>query len=139
MMAAIEECRDALGLKTIDIFLMHEVRTGTIRGARRRMAGAAGRQSARGWCAPSASPRIMLDVARAMADVSACDVVSRCSITAVWDSLRAGSRYERGYGCRPHSLQGGRQSIYTMKALGGGNLTADYQKALDYVFLHRTV
>ena len=31
-------------------------------------------------------------------------------------------------GCRPpHSLQGGRQGIYTMKALGGGNLTADYQ------------
>ncbi len=27
MMAAIEECRDALGLKTIDIFLIHEVRS----------------------------------------------------------------------------------------------------------------
>ena len=70
MMAAIEECRDALGLKTIDIFLMHEVRSG-------QFAARAG-----AWQALQDAKRAGLvraigisthhaDVARAMADVAA--------------------------------------------------------------------
>ena len=134
MMAAIEECRSALGLKTIDIFLMHEVRTG-------QFAARAG-----AWKALQDAKRAGLvraigisthhaDVARAMADVAACDVIFallnyrgmgiRCG-------QDAGTKEEMAAALTVCKACG--KGIYTMKALGGGNLTADYQKALDYVF-----
>ena len=134
MMAAIEECRSALGLKTIDIFLMHEVRTD-------QFAARAG-----AWPALQDAKRAGLvhaigisthhaDVARAMADVAACDVVFallnyrgmgiRCG-------QDAGTKEEMAAALTVCKASG--KGIYLMKALGGGNLTGDYQKALDYVF-----
>ena len=134
MMAAIEECRTALGLETIDIFLLHEVRTGQLAaraGAWQalRDAKAAGLVHAIGISTHHA------DVARAMADVSACDVVFallnyrgmgiRCGQEAgTKEAMAAALTVCKAVG----------KGIYTMKALGGGNLTGDYQKALDYVF-----
>ena len=74
MMAAIEECRDALGLKTIDIFLMHEVRSGQF--AARAGAWQALQDARRaGLVRAIGISTHHVDVARAMADVSACDVV----------------------------------------------------------------
>lgn len=134
MMAAIEECRSALGLKTIDIFLMHEVRTDQFAaraGAWQALqdARAAGLVHAIGISTHHA------DVARAMADVAACDVVFallnyrgmgiRCG-------QEAGTKEEMAAALTVCKASG--KGIYLMKVLGGGNLTGDYQKALDYVF-----
>ena len=134
MMAAIEECRSALGLKTIDIFLMHEVRTGQF-AARAGAWQALQDARATGLVRAIGISTHHADVARAMADVAACDVIFallnyrgmgiRCG-------QDAGTKEEMAAALTVCKASG--KGIYTMKALGGGNLTADYQKALDYVF-----
>ena len=134
MMAAIEECRDALGLKTIDIFLMHEVRSGQF--AARAGAWQALQDAKRaGLVRAIGISTHHVDVARAMADVSACDVVF-----ALLNYRGMGIRCGQEAGTKEDMVaaltvcKAAGKGIYTMKALGGGNLTADYQKALDYVF-----
>lgn len=134
MMAAIEECRSALGLKTIDIFLMHEVRTGQF-AARAGAWQALQDARATGLVRAIGISTHHADVARAMADVAACDVIFallnyrgmgiRCG-------QDAGTKEEMAAALTVCKASG--KGIYTMKALGGGNLTGDYQKALDYVF-----
>ena len=134
MMAAIEECRSALGLKTIDIFLMHEVRTGQF-AARASAWQALQDARATGLVRAIGISTHHADVARAMADVAACDVIFallnyrgmgiRCG-------QDAGTKEEMAAALTVCKASG--KGIYTMKALGGGNLTGDYQKALDYVF-----
>ena len=134
MIAAIEECRDALGLKTIDIFLMHEVRSGQF--AARAGAWQALQDAKRaGLVRAIGISTHHVDVARAMADVSACDVVF-----ALLNYRGMGIRCGQEAGTKEDMVaaltvcKAAGKGIYTMKALGGGNLTADYQKALDYVF-----
>ena len=134
MMAAIEECRSALGLKTIDIFLMHEVRTG-------QFAARAGAWQALQDARTTGLVRAIgisthhADVARAMADVAACDV-----IFALLNYRGMGIRCGQDAGTKEEMAaaltvcKAAGKGIYLMKALGGGNLTGDYQKALDYVF-----
>ena len=134
MMTAIEECRRELGLDAIDIFLMHEVRTGQFAaraGAWQalRDAKAAGLVHAIGISTHHA------DVARAMADVSACDVVFALlnyRSMGIRSGQEAGTKEEMAAALTACKAAG--KGVYLMKALGGGNLTGDYQKALDYVF-----
>ena len=134
MMAAIGECRSALALETIDIFLMHEVRTGQFAaraGAWQALqdARAAGLVHAIGISTHHA------DVARAMADVPACDVVFALlnyRSMGIRSGQEAGTKEEMAAALESCKAAG--KGIYLMKALGGGNLTGDYQKALDYVF-----
>ena len=134
MMAAIEECRSALGLKTIDIFLMHEVRTGQF-AARAGAWQALQDARATGLVRAIGISTHHADVARAMADVAACDV-----IFALLNYRGMGIRCGQDTGTKEEMAaaltvcKASGKGIYTMKALGGGNLTADYQKALDYVF-----
>lgn len=134
MMAAIEECRSALGLKTIDIFLMHEVRTGQF-AARAGAWQALQDARATGLVRAIGISTHHADVARAMADVAACDV-----IFALLNYRGMGIRCGQDAGTKEEMVaaltvcKASGKGIYTMKALGGGNLTADYQKALDYVF-----
>ena len=134
MMAAIEECRTALGLETIDIFLLHEVRTGQFAaraGAWQalRDAKAAGLVHAIGISTHHA------DVARAMAAEPACDVVFALlnyRSMGIRSGQEAGTKEEMAAALTACKAAG--KGVYLMKALGGGNLTGDYQKALDYVF-----
>lgn len=134
MMAAIEECRSALGLKTIDIFLMHEVRTAQF-AARAGAWQALQDARATGLVRAIGISTHHADVARAMADVAACDV-----IFALLNYRGMGIRCGQDAGTKEEMAaaltvcKAAGKGIYTMKALGGGNLTADYQKALDYVF-----
>ena len=134
MMAAIEECRSALGLKTIDIFLMHEVRTGQF-AARAGAWQALQDARATGLVRAIGISTHHADVARAMADVAACDV-----IFALLNYRGMGIRYGQDAGTKEEMAaaltvcKAAGKGIYLMKALGGGNLTGDYQKALDYVF-----
>ena len=75
------------------------------------------------------------DVARAMASEPACDVVF-----ALLNYRGMGIRSGQESGTREEmeaaleSCKAAGKGIYLMKALGGGNLTGNYQKALDYVF-----
>lgn len=134
MMAAIEECRSALGLKTIDIFLMHEVRTGQF-AARAGAWQALQDARATGLVRAIGISTHHADVARAMADVAACDV-----IFALLNYRGMGIRCGQDAGTKEEMTaaltvcKAAGKGIYLMKALGGGNLTGDYQKALDYVF-----
>lgn len=134
MMAAIEECRSALGLKTIDIFLMHEVRTGQF-AARAGAWQALQDARATGLVRAIGISTHHADVARAMAVVAACDV-----IFALLNYRGMGIRCGQDAGTKEEMAaaltvcKAAGKGIYLMKALGGGNLTADYQKALDYVF-----
>ena len=134
MMAAIEECRSALGLKTIDIFLMHEVRTGQF-AARAGAWQALQDARATGLVRAIGISTHHADVARAMADVAACDVIfallNYCGM-GIRCGQDAGTKEEMAAALTVCKACG--KGIYLMKALGGGNLTGDYQKALDYVF-----
>lgn len=134
MMAAIEECRSALGLKTIDIFLMHEVRTGQF-AARAGAWQALQDARATGLVRAIGISTHHADVARAMADVAACDVIFALLNyrgMGVRCGQDAGTKEEMAAALTVCKASG--KGIYLMKALGGGNLTGDYQKALDYVF-----
>ena len=134
MMAAIEECRSALGLKTIDIFLMHEVRTGQF-AARAGAWQALQDARATGLVRAIGISTHHADVARAMADVAACDVIFALLNyrgMGVRCGQDAGTKEEMAAALTVCKACG--KGIYLMKALGGGNLTGDYQKALDYVF-----
>lgn len=134
MMAAIEECRSALGLKTIDIFLMHEVRTGQF-AARAGAWQALQDARATGLVRAIGISTHHADVARAMADVAACDVIFALLNyrgMGVRCGQDAGTKEEMAAALTVGKAAG--KGIYLMKALGGGNLTGDYQKALNYVF-----
>ncbi|MGN0658699.1 MAG: aldo/keto reductase [Emergencia sp.] len=134
MMQAIEEAAAALGRKQIDIFLMHEVRSGQLD----RRAGAwQALQDARrrGLVRAIGLSTHHVDVAKAAAAMAELDVVFPL-INYAGLGIRCGSRAagaeEMMEAIRCCSRAG--KGIFAMKAFGGGSLTADYQKALDYVF-----
>lgn len=134
MMTAIEEARDALNRDVIDIFLMHEVRSGQLEsrsGALQALVDA----KAQGLVHAIGLSTHHVDVVRKSADMASLDVVFplinyaglgiRCgdNFATADDMLEAISLcHQTGKG------------IFSMKAFGGGALTTHYQKALDYVF-----
>ena len=137
--AAIEEERRALGVECIDIFLLHELRSGQFaerHGAWRALqdAKAAGKVRAIG------ASTHHVDVVEELASVPACDIIfplinyagmgirrGRCAATAADMEQAIAKASAAGKG------------IYTMKALGGGNLAAHYQEALNYAFSRQGV
>ena len=137
--AAIDEERRALGVETIDIFLLHELRSGQFaerQGAWRALqdAKAAGKVRAIG------ASTHHVDVVEELACVPACDIIfplinyagmgirrGRCAATAADMEQAIAKASAAGKG------------IYTMKALGGGNLAAHYQEALNYAFSRQGV
>ncbi len=149
MSFAIEEALKKMGLEYIDIFLMHEVRAGQLTeraGAWQalREAKAAGKVRAIGISTHHA------DVAAEAAELEDCDCVFALlnieglgirkgepggpgeGLPGYWISDRPGTREEMEDALsRCHEAGLG---VFTMKALGGGNLIADYREALDYVF-----
>lgn len=134
MMAAIRECRRELGLSVIDIFLMHEVRTGQFD---RRSAAWQALQDAKaaGLVRAIGISTHHADVARQMAEVPACDVVFALlnyRSMGIRNGLLAGTKEDMAAALASCKAAG--KGVYVMKALGGGNLTGEYQKALDYVF-----
>lgn len=131
---AIEEARKSLDRDVIDIFLLHEVRTGQFeqrRGAWECLNDA----KARGLIRAVGISTHNVDVTEKMAEIGECDVIFPL-INYAGLGIRSGS----GPG-RPEDMmraikkchEAGK-GIFSMKALGGGNLTGTYRKALDYVF-----
>ena len=134
MNEAIDHALSSLGRETIDIFLMHEVRTGQLEereGAWKALidAKASGTVKAIGLSTHHA------DVTAMAADIPELDVVfpliNYAGLGIRWGSS-AGTAEQMMDSIRKCKAAG--KGVYAMKAFGGGNLTTTYQKALDYVF-----
>ena len=133
MMEAIAEARQELG-RPADIFLMHEVRSGQLEeraGAWQALVDA----KARGLVRAIGLSTHHVDITRAAADMAELDVVFPL-INYAGLGIRKGNQFatreemlEAIHACRKAG-----KGVFSMKAFGGGSLTANYQQALDFIF-----
>ena len=134
MVEAIEEAREALNRDVIDIFLMHEVRSGQLEertGAWEALNDA----RARGLVKAIGLSTHHVDITQAAAGMSELDVVFPL-LNYAGLGIRRGNAFASAdemlaaiTACRDAG-----KGVFSMKAFGGGGLTAHYQKALHYVF-----
>ena len=134
MMEAILEAREELNRDVIDIFLMHEVRSGQLElradawealkdAKKQRLVRAIGLSTHH------------VDVTKAAASIEELDVVFPL-INYAGLGIRKGDEFatkEEMMEAIKECHDGGK-GVFSMKAFGGGSLTANYQEALDYVF-----
>ena len=134
MMEAIEEARAALGRDTIDIFLMHEVRSGQL-GLRYGAWQALQEAKKKGLVRAVGLSTHHVDVTEAAAAIENLDVVFPL-INYAGLGIRKGDAFatsdEMMAAIRLCHRAG--KGVFSMKAFGGGSLTAHYQEALNYVF-----
>ena len=133
MMEAIAEAEQELG-RPADIFLMHEVRSGQLEeraGAWQALVDA----KARGLVRAIGLSTHHVDITRAAADMEDLDVVFPL-INYAGLGIRKGNQFatreemlEAIHACRKAG-----KGVFSMKAFGGGSLTANYQQALDFIF-----
>lgn len=134
MEAAVEEARYSLDRDVIDIFLLHEVRTGQFRerqGAWEYLNSAKNK----GLVKVIGVSTHNIDVVEEMSEEMQCDVVFPLVNYAglgVRKGLEPGSADEMLEAIKKCKKAG--KGIFSMKAFGGGNLTSSYQNALKYVF-----
>ena len=132
--AAIREECATLGVPYIDIFLLHEVRSGQFamrQGAWRALMAA----KAEGLVRAIGASTHHVDVVEELTAVPACDVIFPLINYAGMGIRRGRSAAScADMAAAIAAARGAGKGIYSMKALGGGNLAAHYQKALDYVF-----
>lgn len=134
MMDAIGEAREALGRDVIDIFLMHEVRSGQLE---ERMGAWQALQDAKeqGLVRAIGLSTHHVDVTMAAASMEELDVVF-----PLINYAGLGIRKDDAFATREEMMEaiaachGAGKGVFSMKAFGGGNLTSHYQQALDYVF-----
>ena len=134
MMEAIAEARETLGRDVIDIFLMHEVRSGQLE--QRAGAWQALRDAReQGLVRAIGLSTHHVDVTRAAASMEDLDVVFPL-INYAGLGIRNGDRFAT----REEMMEAitlchrAGKGVFSMKVFGGGNLTHRYQEALDYVF-----
>ena len=131
--AILEECA-ALGVPYIDIFLLHEVRSGQFamrQGAWRALMAA----KAEGLVRAIGVSTHHVDVVEELTGVPACDVIFPLINYAGMGIRRGRSAAScADMAAAIAAARGAGKGIYSMKALGGGNLAAHYREALDYVF-----
>ncbi|MBC5659932.1 aldo/keto reductase [Anaerosacchariphilus sp. NSJ-68] len=134
MMEAILEAREELGRKVIEIFLMHEVRSGQL--TERAGAWEALKEAkAKGLVRAIGLSTHHIDITAAAASLPGLDVVF-----PLINYAGLGIRKGDAFGSREEMLEAIRhchqagKGVFSMKAFGGGSLTAHYQEALDYVF-----
>ncbi len=143
MMNAIEDARQQLGLDVIDIFLMHEVRSSQLAeraGAWKALCDA----KSRGLVRAIGLSTHHVDVTAAAAEMPELDVVfplfNYAGLGIRTSKVSADGRRTERFATAEEMLASIRlchdagKGVFTMKAFGGGSLTADYQKALNYVF-----
>ena len=133
MMEAIAEAEQELG-RPADIFLMHEVRSGQLEeraGAWQALVDA----KSRGLVRAIGLSTHHVDITRAAADMEDLDVVFPL-INYAGLGIRKGNAFatreemlEAIHACRTAG-----KGVFSMKAFGGGSLTANYQQALDFIF-----
>ena len=131
--AILEECK-SLGVLYIDIFLLHEVRSGQFamrQGAWRALMAA----KAEGLVRAIGVSTHHVDVVEELTRVPACDVIFPLINYAGMGIRRGRSAAScADMAAAIAAARGAGKGIYSMKALGGGNLAAHYCEALDYVF-----
>ena len=134
MMHAINEACREMGLSYVDIFLLHEVRTGQFeerKGAWQALKDA----KASGLIKAMGISTHHVDVTESMAEEPDCDVIFpliNYASMGIRKGSQAADRSEMEAAIRKcHDAEKG---VFSMKAFGGGNLTGHYQQALDYVF-----
>lgn len=132
--AAIHEECTALGVPYIDIFLLHEVRSGQFamrQGAWRALMAA----KAEGLVRAIGASTHHVDVVEELTAVPECDVIFPLINYAGMGIRRGRSAAScADMAAAIAAARGAGKGIYSMKALGGGNLAAHYREALDYVF-----
>ena len=134
MMEAVLEAREALHRDVIDIFLMHEVRSGQLElraGAWQALKDA----KAKGLVRAIGLSTHHVDITMAAASMNELDVVFPL-INYAGLGIRKGDEFatkEEMMDAISECHKAGK-GIFSMKAFGGGSLTGHYQKALNYVF-----
>lgn len=139
MKDAVEEARSNLDRDVIDIFLLHEVRTGRFQhklGAWEYLNEA----KAKGLVKAIGISTHNIDVTNEIAKVEECDVVFPLINYAGlgvrnYDEAGTVEDMEKAIAACYKAGKG----IFSMKAFGGGNLTVSYQKALDYIFARKDI
>ena len=139
MMEAILEAREALNRDMIDIFLMHEVRSGQLEersGAWQALKDA----KAKGLVRAIGLSTHHIDITRSAASIQNLDVVFPL-INYAGLGIRKGDTF----GTKEEMLKAiiechkSGKGVFSMKAFGGGSLTGHYQEALDYVFSQNAI
>ena len=133
MMEAIAEAEQELG-RPADIFLMHEVRSGQLEeraGAWQALVDA----KARGLVRAIGLSTHHVDITRAAADMAELDVVFPL-INYAGLGIRKGNQFATREDMLKaiHACRKAGKGVFSMKAFGGGSLTANYQQALDFIF-----
>jgi aryl-alcohol dehydrogenase-like predicted oxidoreductase len=134
MTRAIEDARQALGRDQIDIFLLHEIRTREDFKNRAGAWQALVDAKAKGLVRAIGLSTHHIDGAKTAAALSDLDVLFpliNFKGLGIRKGASPGTREEMAEAIRQAAAAG--KGVYTMKALGGGNLAADYTKAMDYV------
>lgn len=133
MMKAIEEARAGLDMDIIDIFLLHEIRSGDFEkrlGAWEALNDA----KAKGLIKAIGISTHNIDVTDEISTQKECDVVFPLINYAglgIRKGSEAGDAQEMLSAIEKCKTAG--KGIYAMKVFGGGNLTVNYQKALDFI------
>ena len=134
MMEAIHEARKAMNRDVIDIFLMHEVRSGQLdlrSGAWEALKDA----KAKGLVRAIGLSTHHVDISMEAASMEDLDVVF-----PLINYAGLGIRKGDDFGTKEEMMEAitachnAGKGIFSMKAFGGGSLTGHYQEALDYVF-----
>ena len=134
MMDAILEARESMNREVIDIFLMHEVRSGQLEereGAWQALKDA----KATGLVRAIGLSTHHVDITEAAASMEDLDVVFPL-INYAGLGIRKGDAFATKEEMMEaiHKCHLAGKGIFSMKAFGGGSLTGHYQEALDYVF-----
>lgn len=134
MMHAIKEAAVELDREQIDIFLMHEVRSGQLS---RRAGALQALQDARrrGLVRAIGLSTHHVDVVQAAAALEEIDIIFPL-INYAGLGIRSGDRFASADEMLDaiKACHDAGKGVFSMKAFGGGALTANYQQALDYVF-----
>ena len=134
MMEAILEARKELNRQVIDIFLMHEVRSGQLE-ERAQAWEALKDAKANGLVRAIGLSTHHVDIAMAAASIPELDVVFPL-INYASLGIRKGNQFatkeEMMESIKACHAAG--KGVVSMKAFGGGGLTGSYQEALNYIF-----
>ena len=134
MMEAILEARKELSRDVIDIFLMHEVRSGQLeerQGAWEALKDA----KAKGLVRAIGLSTHHVDITMSAAKIPALDVVFPL-INYAGLGIRKGNEFATKEEMMEaiQACHAAGKGVFSMKAFGGGSLTSHYQEALRYVF-----
>ncbi|MDR3304814.1 MAG: aldo/keto reductase [Clostridiales Family XIII bacterium] len=134
MAKAIEDARAAIGRDVIDIFLLHEVRQApdfeNRAGARQCLIDA----KAKGHVRAIGLSTHHVDAARLCAGQSEADILFpliNYKSLGIRNGANPGTKEDMAAAIKAAAEAG--KGVFAMKAFGGGNLCADYTKAMDYV------